>query len=357
MIDSTFNGNAWYNNVGEEDDVVLSSRVRISRNLANFVFPNVISSEDGERVLYLVFDAFSHFENPDSFQSLRLIDTDIVGQRVLVEKGIIPSNIKLSSKEGLVLSNLDGFSTTVNIEDHVRLASFVSGLDIEKAYSFCHGIDEALQDYLQFAASYEVGYLTSYLRDLGSGMRISVLLHLPSLFFSGQLDMVRDQCMQKGFYLEPFYKPEIKAYVYKLFSWTSLQGNEKEQVNLIKLIAKQVLNQERKAREVIKSSKLTFAKNLIYRAVAILKYSSMINVFEGVEIIAAIKWGKNLGLLDTVSHQKILAMLYRVMEAHLMFVVHTGKFCFEKDLQNDEQKVARLRAVLMQEEFQNLEIL
>lgn len=352
---------AWYSLPGEEQDIVLSTRVRLSRNLADFAFPQYLKSEEAERVQTLVFDSFSHISNPDAFQSLRSSSLDSLGQRLLSERGMLPYGMYCLPWTGGVIRQDGKVSASVNYFDHLRLCSFSSGLNFEKPFTSAKAIDDELQNSLQFAASMEFGYLTSNLHDLGSGMKLTSVMHLPSITVARIADkvfkdLVSEGCSVGGFFA-PFETGVPPGSIYIIENSFSYKGDEFEQIALFKDSINRVLECERGSTMNLTETRPTRIKDIVYRAVASVKYSRLISNREGIELVSKIKWGLNLGLLKGVEHHELSALLYRIQNAHLTYFVRNGKFNFEKDILSEELKIERIRALVLQEVLANLQII
>ena len=135
----------WFTQDGTDDDVVISSRVRIARNLANYAFPNVLKTEEAERVRNLVFDSFAHSERPDLFQAVTIPDLSGSGPKILLERGIAEQALLKNPAWGIVLRTDSRLACLVNDVDHIRISSFKTGLDLEELYGLCRGLDDELQ--------------------------------------------------------------------------------------------------------------------------------------------------------------------------------------------------------------------
>ena len=244
---------AWYSIDGSDNDVVLSTRVRLARNLVNFPFPSAYKGDDAERVRALIFDSFVHMENPEHYQLVCVHNLENLGQRILIERGVIVSDIVSSPSPGVVV-RLDGkVSCTVNNIDHLRISSFVSGLDVTHGFNLAHNLDLAMQNRLQFASSVDFGYLTTQFSDTGSGMKISLMLHLPSITHTGILQRVFKDVLAQGFIISGFYGTgsdsgsSLGSY-YQLSNSSSFFGSEEGQIESITSIAKNICETERKIR-------------------------------------------------------------------------------------------------------------
>lgn len=393
-IQTPGNSDAWYSCDGAENDVVLSTRVRLARNLANFPFPSKLRETDGQRIQSIVFDAFNQFDTAGQFQALAIEKLDPLGSRILQERGVLDGvdSVATTSKSGQgsgafvgsslvektnddenrgIVMRTDGkVSCTVNIVDHVRIASFMPGLDVDNALGLCREVDEGMQKNIQFAASYEFGYLTSSITDAGSGMKVSVRVHLPSLSLLGRIPAVAGNLQEKGILFTACYgaggidsvspaggKGSSLGAYYQLSSKNSFSGNEYDQTTAIAAATKQIAEQERKARSECKDSMPTVIRDEIYRAYALSRFSKFISLREAIDIVSNVKWGKDLELLNGIGDSELHALLYRIQQAHLEFVLKSGNFNFEKDIaDNTDKKVCRLRALILQEAFEDIHL-
>lgn len=360
--------NAWYALTGPDSDVVLSTRIRLARNLANFPFPKKLQGNDAQRIQSIVFDAVNQFSDSDQFQAISVDKLDSLGSSILQERGVLES----SSGENIgIIMRLDGrISCTVNSVDHVRIAAFSSGLDFEKVYALCRTVDDDLQKHIQFAASYDFGYLTSSVFDAGSGMKISFRLHLPSLSIQQKIASVASDLFKKGIQFTACFGAggldiassgggvgSSLGSCYQLSGFNSFTGTEVDQAAVIVSAVKQLAELERKARAECKEKSATDIRNSIYRSYALAKFSKFIPLREAIDIISNIKWGKSLDLLSGIDDASLHALLYRVQSAHLEFVLRSGNFNFEPDIADcEEKKINRLRALTLQEAFADVRL-
>lgn len=358
---SSYISDAWYSLPGPDNDVIMSSRIRLARNLANFTFPQNLKEEDSQRVQSLVFDAFNKLSDNDAYQSLLFSDLDPLGQKILNERGVVNSDSVLQSSAGVILRSDGKISCCVNCDDHYRLSSFLSGFDLSSAYKQLNEIDLNLQNNLQVAGDADFGYFTSSFNDLGSGMKLSLLVHLPSISISGILERVFKEVMSQGYNITGYYGSgnEIGTslgYMYLISSSSSFCGNEVEQINGISTLAKKLIDFERKTRKEFADNKPTHIRNSVYRAVATIKYCRFIESREGIDLISKIKWGVDLGLVQGIDDSILFALLYRIQDAHLSYVIRTSVLTYEKDVDTDELKIERLRALILQETLTGIQI-
>lgn len=357
---------SWYAADGLENDVFLSTRVRLSRNLANFPFPHKLRASDGERIQAIVFDAFNSLPDGERFQAIAVNRLDVLGTQILHERDILEETDVQNA--GIILRTDGKIACSVNIIDHVRITSFVSGFDFDTALRLGQEIDVGLQNKIQFAASYDFGYLTSSVLDAGSGLKLTLRLHIPSLAQLGHIGSVAEELQQKGAELSASFgsgKHELLdsqggmgaslgAY-YDLTVLNSQKGAEVDQVAAITAIGARIKEMERSAREECKKTCPTLVRNSLYRAIALMRSSIFVPLREAISIISIIKWGIDMALITGTNDSVLHALLYRIQDGHLEYVLKNAKFNFEKDIGSDVGKRnERLRALILQEALQEV---
>lgn len=357
----------WYARKGNDQDVVLFSRVRLARNLANFPFPMYFRNDDSQRVQSLIFDAFARIQDEDQSVAFHAVDTrelDENGRKILEERGVLKRIQKRDGEcpeTGVVMSMEGSLSSLINFGDHLRISGFSSGLDIRKNYARTSELDWKLQQYLQFAASYDFGYLTAALRDVGSGMKLSAKVHIPATVRTGKLNVIVDYLREKGFGILPAY-PDISqgsaaGSIYRIRTESSLDGTELDQIADFEAACKFIAESERKISASYADNKKTVVYNSVIRAYSIAKLSLLVSLREAVDIISDLMLGVRLGFVSGIEQNLLCGLLYRVQPAHLYYLLNDGNFTFEKDIQEDTKaKIARLRALVLQEAVQKISL-
>ena len=358
---------AWYAMGGQMQDVVVSSKVELHRNLANFPFSPKLHDSESERIQSIVFDAFNLMNDAGSYQIVPVDKLDDVGKKIMQERGILDEYEGRNA--GIILRNDGIISCTVNTDDHVVVSSFLSGLGIDELTRNVYLIDCELQKHVQFAASYDFGYLTRFLLNSGSGLGLSVNLHLPACSLMQNVGEIAEKVSREGFVLSERYgsggNENLSGYgsygsalgaYYKLTTKSSASGTEVEQMASMQIAVQNLSKEERSARKKCRSDHVTEIANYSYRALALAKASFFINLREAVDIISGIKFGVDMGIIEGIDDTELHALLYRIQEGHLEYVLNSGKFKFEKDIQDNRKKqIERLRALILQESFEKID--
>lgn len=351
-------GDAWYNFSGENDDVIVSSRVRLARNLANFPFPENFDEESALQVQNIIFDSFNHFDDAEAYQAMMLSTLPRLGADILRERGLFEENFGT----GIVM-RVDGVSSCLlNCTDHVRISSFATGLACEAAYASSHNIDMQLQEKVQFAASHEFGYLTANVCESGSGMKLSLRAHLPSISFAGKIPELAKVCDERGFSLRDSFGSGTQfgsslGGFYQISSRQSVSGSEIDQLAEITSLGKYICEFERKIRSEVADNKFTEVRDLFLRAYATMRYSLLISQREAVDLISAIKWGVDLNIFRGVEDSELSSLLYKVQSGHLGFLMRNTDFTFDADVASDDAlKEKRLRSIVIQEALRDMSL-
>ena len=315
----------------------------------------------------LVFDAFS--KKADFYQTNSIPSLMTLGFNLFMERGMIKESVNNAPAGGIVQcldgnkSNM-GFIATVNDRDHIRISCTNAGLDIEGAYKKCHESDLELQQYLQFAASTEYGYLTSNIKDSGTGLKLSAMVHLPSTAFLEQLPALDEALQKKNIELKYGFGPNsdsksgFSAGTFFIASTTiSSIGNEAEQRTLFAEAINFIIQTELENRRIIIENHMTRAKDIIFKCFASTKIGYLCTRGEALSMVAGLRWGLNLGLFNNLTYHQIMSIYYRVQDAKLKFILSNGKFSFPQDIANDRALQEQyMRMKLIRNTFEHIQV-
>lgn len=331
-----------------QDDVVISTRVRLARNLADFPFVAKMSLDDKNRVDSLVFDAISADNSFNHFPFANISDE---ARQLLMDKGVIKNNECTS----VILDDKETVSILANSTDHVRIASFVYGLDCEKAMENVYRVDEYLQKKLQFAASFEFGYLTSHIKDCGTGMKISFRCFIPAIILAGKMQEIVEYIHKNHFSLIPVYKSDDESgdfanCIFDIETSVASVGTELDQMAALQAAGTYILTTERKFRKEFADNNPTIVLNFVKQAFAKGMYSMLLSYTEGVNVISGIKWGLQTNVLTGTEEKELNDLYFKTRQGHMKVLCDNVDFSFSDDIKDDEDlKIQRLRTVLIQQ--------
>lgn len=275
-------------------DVVISTRVRLARNLKDYPFPCKLSSQGREKVIEKVKDAIKNSNSSiaSDFSFIKLSELSSLQSVSLVEKRLVsPEFISDTDGRGLLLSKDDNLSIMINEEDHIRLQVISKGLSLEQAYDTADKLDTLLDENLDFAFDEKLGYLTQCPTNLGTGMRASVMLHLPALEKSRAISRIAGNLSKLGLTIRGAHGEgtEPKGALYQLSNQVTLGISEKAAIENLKNITEQLVAQEKQARERVCSS--IDIQDTISRSLGILRSALVISHDEALKLLSNVRLG------------------------------------------------------------------
>lgn len=294
----------WMNGTGPESDIVLSSRIRLARNLRSMPFPHRMNDDQGKTMLDTVESAVRSLESGWHIEFHRLSDLTPLERQVLMEKHLVsPLLIQNPIRyEGVALDDREGISIMVNEEDHLRVQVLLPGLQLEEAWQVANQLDDKLEEHLDFACDETRGYLTAWPTNLGTGLRASVMLHLPALVMTRQASQVFTTLAQVGIVVRGLYGEGSEALgnIFQISNQVSLGLTEDELVHNLTVVAQQIVSGERSARDHLKSNAGLALADRVARSWGILTNARVMTSDEALRLLSDVKLGAELGLIDSV---------------------------------------------------------
>ena len=281
----------------KNNSIVISSRIGFARNLANEKFPHMLSSDDGYRIFCKVANAIDGLFKQKIFQLNSLSNDDV---NIMFEKHLISNKlIENANISGVVLSSDETISVMINEEDHIREQCILNGLNLEQAYSILESIDNKLDEKLGFAFDPNLGFLTSCISNVGTGLRASVMMFLPALSLSGKIDMLKDSLKKLGltFRGEKGEGSDEDGYLFQVSNASSLGISEREIIQKLNDSVRRIAEMEKEERKKLSQDNDVAIKDMIYRAYAVLVGAFSLNVDEFNQMLSQVKLGVVLGLL------------------------------------------------------------
>lgn len=315
--------NKWYQKTGPQGDVVISTRIRFARNLNNFPFLCKLNSNKKMEIVNLVKDSLKELNKNKKIKDLKLKFVDLENlskpEKIsLVERHLVsPEFIKNIKGRGLILSQDESVSLMINEEDHIRLQVIKEGLNFDESFSLADLIDDILDKTLSFAFNEKLGYLTQCPTNLGTGMRASLMLHLPALRESGKMSKISSSISKLGLAIRGIYGEgtDPKADLYQLSNQVTLGLSEKASIKNLEDIAMQLIMQERSARsEMIKHIEFI---DLIHRSYGVLSSARLVSESEFMKLISNVRLGVSTEEIKDISLDLIDSLIIDVQPAML----------------------------------------
>lgn len=292
---------SWYTTHAPEDDIAVSTRIRLARNLSGLPFPARMTPEQRRELNLKVKNAVLQSNTPFA-KSLKYIDMADVPQTeiaAMVERHIIsPEFAEENADRAIIISADESISIMIGEEDHVRIQVILGGLQLEKAYDTAEQLDSLLYNELHFAFDRSLGFLTECPTNLGTGLRASVMLYLPVTESNGEISSIAETVGKIGFTVRGMYGEGTKASasMYQVSNQITLGISEKNAIDNLKIITAQLIDKERKARNGLNKIKL---EDMCFRALGTLQNSRILSSKEMMDLLSRIKLGISMGIIKT----------------------------------------------------------
>lgn len=329
----------WYVQNGKESDVVLSTRVRLSRNLKGIPFKTRCTKEE----LKKVFDTLKEV-TPLLGYNLKFIameDIDNLTKQTLVEKHIISPDFAKTKVPytAIIINEEENICIMVNEEDHIKLQVFTSGLDVDNLLNLAIEIDEKLEKLVNYSYHEKYGYLTACPTNVGTGLKISALVHIPGLEMTGNLNKMLNIVNNLGMNVRGVYGEGSKAEgdIYQIANNQTLGITEKEIAKNLNLISQKIIEQERIARKYLAKNSLKL-EDKVYRDYGILVNARRLSEEEAIELLSSVKLGTDLGIIKELTDKKVAELILYTKPANIQKRIG-------KELSVIEQEISRCEII------------
>jgi protein arginine kinase len=335
----------WLRGTGPHSDIVISSRIRLARNIDKVPFPHWANKKQTKAVLEAVEETVGHVDLLKDTTVLKLADMDSVDKQFLVERHLMSyEHAQKTDSKAVVIDDEETISIMVNEEDHIRAQVMQSGLNLYEAWNLVNRIDDALAKKLVFAFGSEWGYLTACPTNAGTGMRGSVMLHLPALVMSHQINQVLAAISKLSFTTRGLYGEGTQASgnFFQISNQIALGHSEQEIIDNINNLIRQIIEQENQARQVLFSSNRGLLEDKISRSFGILRSARIISSQETIELLSLVRLGCDLGIVKDINRRTINELFILTQPAHLQKIENKKLTSPERDAKRAELIRSRL---------------
>lgn len=333
----------WYLQNGKDSDVVVSTRVRLARNIQGFNFENKCSKEDRKNILEKIENIVPSIGY--GLKLLKLKDMDNLTKISLVEKHIISPDFANNNDENaaILINNEENICIMINEEDHLRMQVFAEGIAIEELMNLAIEIDQKLESMLPYAYNEKYGYLTACPTNVGTGVRISVMVHLPGLAETDNLNKVLHIVNNFGMSVRGVYGEGSKSMgdIYQISNNQTLGITEQEIVKNMKAITEKVVEQERLARKYLGKNQIRF-EDQVYRAFGILQNARLLSSNECIDLLSDVKLGTDMGVIQELDDTKVKKLFLYTKPANLQ--KYFGKVMNESE--RDSKRTEAIRQII-----------
>lgn len=304
-------------------NIVMSSRIRLARNLAGCEFVSRASLASGEHVLEKLTKAVMEVDLSGGKFYIEVNKAGQLDKDFLVERHLISRQFAASKvKRGVIISEDESFSAMINEEDHLRVSVLLPGLQLDKGWDIINRADDEIEKNVEYAFHPRLGYLTACPTNVGTGLRVSVMLHLPALKMTGHLDKFFNAAKAMNLAVRGLYGEGTEAVgdFYQVSNQTTLGVRENEVVKQFNnVLVPEVVKYERMAREELVNKKQSMVEDKIFRAYGILKHAQMISSHEALYLLSHLRLGVDLKRLDDLTIEDINRLFLLTQPAHLQF--------------------------------------
>lgn len=324
----------WLRGTGPSANIVMSSRIRLARNLSKLPFPSRSEKKDLDKTLTTVEKAVSKIAFLKGASIFHMNELDQVDRQMLVERHLMShEHASNPDGKGLLVSAEEVVSIMINEEDHLRIQVMRSGLNLTEGWDIINTIDDALSKEMDFAYSENWGYLTSCPTNTGTAMRGSVMMHLPALVMTKQINKVLAAISKLSFASRGFYGEGTQASgnFYQISNQVSLGHSEVDIIQNINGLIRQVIEQEEQARQALILQNRPMLEDKICRCWGLLKTARIISSQESIELFSMVRLGVDTGILKNVNHKALNELFIGIQPAHLQKVEGKKLNAFERD--------------------------
>jgi protein arginine kinase len=333
------NTSEWLKSTGPNSDIVISSRIRLARNLEKIAFPQWANKKQSEQVLNTVEEAIGKVDYLKKTAIFRLADLDSTDKQFLIERHLMSyEHAQKSDYKAVIFDAEEIISIMVNEEDHIRMQLMQSGFNLFEAWNIINGIDDCLAKELSFAFLSDWGYLTACPTNTGTGMRGSVMLHMPALVMTRQINRVLAAIAKLSFTARGLYGEGTQAAgnFFQISNQVSLGHSEGEIIESINGLIRQIIEQENQAREALLSQNKAMLEDRISRSFALLKSAHIISSQETIDLLSMVRLGCDAGMVKNIDRRTINELFVITQPAHLQKIENKKLSAQERDVKRAE---------------------
>ena len=322
----------WYLNCGKDSDVVISTRIRYARNFRNYKF-NINTKEDANKINEEIKSKTQSIGYGLKF--FKMQDIDDLTKLSLLEKNIISPECAMDKNKacGILINDEENICIMVNEEDHLREQVFGSGLNLDETFNLAREIDTQIEKVFDIAKSKKYGYLTSCPTNVGTGMRASVMVHLPGLTKTGNIKKVLEVISNFGLNIRGIYGENSSSSgdMYQISNKQTLGIREEDIIKTLKIITEKIVEQEREARKLLASNKIEL-EDMCYRSYGIISNCKKISSEEIRNLLSDVKLGTDLGIIKEINDTKVLKLYLYSKPANLQKYLGKELSTIERDI-------------------------
>lgn len=320
LEDLLYGTSEWLRGVGPDSEIVMSSRIRLARNIAGLAFSHWADKRKAGEILATIDPAIRSSNYMKGSLYLRLDDLADIDKKFLLERHLIShEHAEGKDHKAVVIAEKEIASIMINEEDHLRIQTLQSGFNLTEAWRLMSKIDADLERRLNFAFSPDWGYLTACPTNVGTGMRASVMLHLPSLVMTKQINKVLQALTKLSVATRGLYGEGTEAVgnFFQFSNQVTLGHREEELIDNIERVIRQIITHENEARKALLTQSRATLSDRVWRAYGTLKNAYIISSNETINLLSMVRLGVDMGLIKGIDRQAVNRLFILIQPAHL----------------------------------------
>lgn len=332
---------SWLVGEGKEKDIVLSSRIRLARNIENIKFPFLMTEAEAKNIIKTVGDAIVNNSKTidNKFELFEIEQLSPLERNIFVEKHIIsPNLLGKPNISAFLLRKDERVTIMLNEEDHIRIQVLLPGLNLEEGWAINNEIDDILDNRMKYAFDEKYGYLTCCPTNVGTGLRASVMVHLPGLVMTGYINQVLQAVSQLGLTVRGLYGEGSSALgnLFQISNQTTLGESEEDIIQKLKSIVLQIITKERHAMLGLLNNKKIEIEDKVFRSLGILQNSRIISTKESMELLSNVRMGINMNILKDIDLNTINSLMIEIQPASIQNQSEQELTVAERDTKRSE---------------------
>lgn len=337
----------WLKGTGPHSDIIISSRIRLARNLERIPFSHWASKNTETKVLQITESAIKSVDYMKGCLFIYMGKLDEIDKQFLLERHLISrEQMERGVAKAVAISDKEIISIMINEEDHLRIQVIQSGFDLVESYRLISEVDDKLEEKLDFAFSPVLGYLTSCPTNVGTGMRASAMMHLPALVMNKQIDKILHAISKLSLTARGFYGEGTQASgnFFQISNQVTLGQSEEDIIDNLERVVRQVMEQEQAARQALLKNNPAKLEDMVWRAFGTLQNARIISSAETLDLLSSVRLGVDLGLIKQIDRKMVNELFIATQPAHLQKMQGQALNPVMRDIRRAELIRAKLRA-------------
>ncbi len=321
----------------DKRDIVITSRIRLARNLKDYRFPVKMGQEEAENVIREVSNAVAKADSRYKLTYMR--DLSDIQKNVLIENHVIsPALAERNERAAFLLSSDKKISIMLNEEDHIRIQTIENGMSLKKCWELSNDTDDIIEESLDYAFDQDLGYVTACPTNMGTGMRASVMIHLPALSVTNQIEKLLYGVSQLGVAVRGVYGEGTKSlgHLYQISNQGTLGASEETLIDKITHIVEQIVDKEERTREHLRKNNYEELEDEVYRAYGLLTNARKMSTEEAMRLLSLIKLGSDMKMIKAAQGRDLYGLMTRIQPSNLSSIYGKELLPKERDCKRAE---------------------